>query len=60
MKAELEKRIAELKSEFEAGQKLLAEYEAKQEELRNTMLRISGAIQVLEELLAKDEKTDES
>ena len=60
MKAELEKRIAELKSEFEAGQKLLAEYEAKQEELRNTMLRISGAIQVLEELLEKDEKVDAS
>ena len=59
-KEQLEKRITELKSEFEAGQKMLADYEAKQEELRSTMLRISGAIQVLEELLAQGEKTEES
>ena len=56
MKPQLEKRITELKSEFEAGQKMLAELETKRNELQSTLLRISGAIQVLEELLAQDEK----
>jgi len=60
MKPQLEKRIAELKSEFEAGQKMLAELETKQSDLRTTLLRISGAIQVLEELVAQDEQTVES
>jgi hypothetical protein len=40
MKQKLEQRVTELKSEYEAGQKLQA-----------TLLRISGAIQVLEEML---------
>ncbi len=55
MKPQLEKRIAELKSEFEAGQKMLADIETKRSELQSTLLRISGAIQVLEELLTQDE-----
>ncbi len=48
-------RLQALKKEYEAGQKLLAEYEAKQHNLRETLLRISGAIQVLEEVLAEAE-----
>jgi hypothetical protein len=55
MKPQLEKRIAELKAEFESGQKMLADLETKKSELQSTLLRISGAIQVLEELLAQDE-----
>ncbi len=55
MKEQLEQRLQQLKQEFEAGQKMLAEYEAKQAELQQTLLRISGAIQVLEELLAAEE-----
>ena len=51
MNERLELRLKELRTEFEAGQKALAELEAKQLKLSNTMLRISGAIQVLEELL---------
>ena len=51
MKEQLEQRLSELKAEFEAGQTMLAELEAKQANLRETLLRISGAIQVLEELL---------
>lgn len=51
MQAQLEQRLNELKSEYQTGQKMLAELEAKQAELRQTLLRISGAIQVLEELL---------
>ena len=54
MKDQLEQRLGQLKAEFEAGQKMLAELEAKQANLRETLLRISGAIQVLEELLAQE------
>lgn len=54
MKEQLTKRLAELKSEFEAGQKMLAELEKKRTELETTMLRISGAIQVLDEMLAQE------
>ena len=53
MKEQLEKRLAELKAEFESGQKLMAELEAKQSNLRDTLLRISGAIQILEEEIGK-------
>jgi predicted nucleic acid-binding Zn-ribbon protein len=51
MKQQLEQRLQSLKSEFESGQKMLADLEAKQANLRDTLLRISGAIQVLEEEL---------
>lgn len=51
MKEKLEQRLQSLKAEFDAGQKLLAEYETKQVSLRETLLRISGAIQVIEEEL---------
>jgi predicted nuclease with TOPRIM domain len=54
MKEQMEQRLKQLKSEFESGQQMLAEMEAKQANLRNTLLRISGAIQVLEEELAKE------
>ena len=52
MKERLEKRLRELKSEFDSGQKVLSDLDAKQIEVRNTLLRIQGAIQVLEEELA--------
>ena len=41
-------------AEFKAGQKLLAELDAKQAHLRSSLLRISGAMQVLEELLSQE------
>jgi|APLow6443716910_1056828.scaffolds.fasta_scaffold543378_2 predicted nuclease with TOPRIM domain len=53
MRTQLEQRLQALKAEFEEGQKMLADLEAKQTNLRSTLLRISGAIQVLEELLAQ-------
>ena len=56
MKAQLEQRLQQLQQEYESGQRMLADYEAKQAELRQTLLRISGAIQVLEELLATEEE----
>ena len=51
MKEQLEQRIKELNAEFESGQHVLAGLEQKQADLKSTLLRISGAIQVLEELL---------
>jgi hypothetical protein len=47
-------RLQQLKTEYETGQQMLAELEQKRTNLEQTMLRISGAIQVLEELLAAD------
>ena len=54
MEEQIITKLNELKTEFDAGQKVLAELEFKQTNVRNTMLRISGAMQVLEELLASE------
>lgn len=48
---QLQKRLAELKQEHAAGEQQLKALEDRAVELRNTMARIDGAIQVLEELL---------
>jgi hypothetical protein len=58
LRQRLERRLSELKSEYQAGQKMLVDLEARQAELRQTLLRISGAIQVLEELLAPGAPVD--
>lgn len=57
MRQKLEERLNKLKSEFESGQKMLAELDAKASNLRETLLRISGAIQVLEEELKETAET---
>jgi len=57
MKEQLEQRLQSLKTEYEAGQKMLADLEAKQANLQTTLLRISGAIQVLEEMLNTAEQS---
>jgi hypothetical protein len=49
----VEQRLTELRSELRSGQQMLAELESKQAHLRSSLLRISGAIQVLEELLTE-------
>ncbi len=53
MREQLERRLEALRAEFSSGQQMLAEMEIKQANLKESMLRISGAIQVLEEELAK-------
>ncbi len=60
MKKQLEKRLAQLKAEFESGQRVMAELETKQANLRDTLLRISGAIQILEEELGKVDREAEN
>ncbi|MCZ8038511.1 MAG: hypothetical protein O9276_10345 [Microcystis sp. LE17-20A] len=58
MKEQIQERIQQLKAEYESGQKMLADLETQESNLRTTMLRISGAIQALEELLAQAEEEE--
>lgn len=58
MREQLQARLEELKREHEAGQTRLRDLEMQETQLRGTLLRISGAIQVLEELLAGEENSD--
>jgi predicted nuclease with TOPRIM domain len=60
MREQLEQRLQTLKKEFESGQKALRELEVKQTNVRETLLRISGAIQVLEEALSEDPELEPS
>ena len=53
MQTQLQHRLSELQQEFQKGQQKLQELEREAQGLRETMLRIAGAIQVLEEELAK-------
>jgi hypothetical protein len=46
-------RLNELREEFAKGEQHLAALERRRAEVRDTLLRISGAIQVLEELTAQ-------
>ena len=64
MKAQLEQRLTELRAEYESGQKILKDIELKLTELESrkkilneTLLRISGAIDLLEEVLEVNEGT---
>ncbi len=55
MRERLERRLEDLRGELAMGEKQLAELDAQREQLKNTLLRISGAIQVLEEELGGGE-----
>jgi prefoldin subunit 5 len=59
MKEKIDTRLAELRAEFETGQRMLAELDEKREKLRESMLRIAGAIQVLEEMVGEGEVQEE-
>jgi len=58
MSEQLEERLKALESEFETGKKMLAELEAREATLRSSLLRISGAIQVLREFIPKTDSVD--
>jgi hypothetical protein len=46
-------RVDELREELAKGRRRAAALDAERDELRDTLLRIAGAVQVLEELLAR-------
>jgi len=52
MHEQMQARLEVLKQEFEAGETELEKVENQRAYLHETLLRIGGAIQVLEELLA--------
>ena len=56
MRDVLEQRLQALQSEHEAGQRMIAELDARRAQLTQTMLRIEGAVQVLQELLKQPEQ----
>lgn len=49
----MKERLEGLHSELQKGRQRLEALDRERQELRDTMLRISGAIQVIEELLAQ-------
>jgi predicted nuclease with TOPRIM domain len=53
MREQMQARLEELRKELEAGQAELQKVEMQRTYLRETVLRIDGAVQVLEELLAR-------
>ena len=54
MRPALEDRLIALKEEYQKGQQKLLALNQETSGLEKTMLRISGAIQVLEELLGEE------
>jgi hypothetical protein len=57
MNTTIEGRLEELKTEHRNGQRLLADLDARRDSLQATLLRIGGAIQVLEELASSNPST---
>jgi predicted nuclease with TOPRIM domain len=58
MRKQLQDRLGILKKEFETGEAELERVEKHRAHLRETLLRIGGAIQVLEELLAEGQPAE--
>jgi hypothetical protein len=52
-------RLRTLEEEYRKGQQMLAELDQRRAEIRDTLLRIAGAIQVLKELSADREEPTE-
>ena len=57
MKEQLQKRLVQLKADFDVGQKTLAEKKQEVGNLEATLIRIQGAVMVLEEELKKAEES---
>jgi len=60
MREQLQKRLEELRAEFEKGKATLQDLEARTASVREMMLRLSGAIQVLQEELDRTSPEDSS
>lgn len=60
MRKQMEMRLAALRREYETGVAQVQELESRLVSLRQTVLRISGAISVLEELLSSELAPTES
>jgi len=60
MREQIEARLQALKKEYEIGQARLKELEAETTYVRETMLRISGAMQVLQEALDADRQSQDA
>lgn len=54
MEARLRKRLEELRAEYDKGRKALDELEGQAANVRATLLRIAGAVQVLQEELGEN------
>jgi len=50
----MKERLGQLRVEYEKGRQQLAALEQRRHEVEITLLRISGAIQVLQELMASE------
>jgi hypothetical protein len=54
MNEQIEKRLKALEEEYQSGRRMLVELEAKEAAVKGSLLRISGAIQVLREFVAQE------
>jgi hypothetical protein len=57
MREQISNRIESLRAEYRTGQEMLAALAERHAGLKITLTRISGAIQVLEELLRENNST---
>lgn len=55
MREKIEARLRELREELEVGRGMMAELDARRSNLHDSMLRIGGAVQALEELLRHEQ-----
>ena len=60
MREQIENRVESLRADYRAGQEMLVQMEGRQASLKITLTRISGAIQVLEELLKGNDSDAET
>ncbi len=59
MREQLEERVASLQADFDRGNERLKQLEDDADKLRETLLRIAGAIQVLTEELGRSDEADD-
>ncbi len=59
MREQMEERLRTLQLEFNAGQEILTDLETRQTDVRTTLVRMSGAIQILVELLTQPKASAE-